>query len=193
MLRIATEADVPSMLNIYAPYILTSTITFEYDVPSEAAFLERFRQITARFPWLVWEEEGRVLGYAYASPPYQRAAYSWCAEDSLYLLPEARERGLGTRLLNALEALLKLQGYQVIYAIVTQENEASMAFHQKLGYHPVACFPSCGFKFGRWLSVNWLEKRLTSVEIPSQMPVPWPDVRQDAEKIGDILDKLTLS
>jgi len=193
MLRIATEADVPAMLEIYAPYVLTTTYTFEYDVPSAEAFLERFRTVTARFPWIVWEEDGRILGYAYASPPYQRAAYSWCAEDSVYLCPEARGRGLGKKLLSALEALTRLQGFQIMYAIVTQENTVSLAFHDKMGYTPLAVFQNCGYKFGRWLSVNWLEKRLSPVEIPSQMPIPWPVLRQNAEKICNILDKMTLS
>ena len=90
MIRIATEADVPAILDIYAPYILSSTATFEYDVPTREAFLQRFRTITARFPWLVWEEGGEILGYAYASAPYERAAFAWCAEPSVYLRPEAR-------------------------------------------------------------------------------------------------------
>ena len=77
MIRIATEQDLPAILSIYAPYILHSTATFEYDVPSEADFLQRFRDITVQFPWLVWEEQGTILGYAYASAPFVRAAYAW--------------------------------------------------------------------------------------------------------------------
>ena len=69
MIRIASEGDVPAILGIYAPYILTTTYTFEYDIPEESEFLTRYRTITNRFPWLVWEENGEILGYAYASPP----------------------------------------------------------------------------------------------------------------------------
>ena len=69
MIRIATEADIPAILEIYGPYILTSTASFEYTVPTEAEFLQRFRTITAQFPWLVWEEDAQILGYAYGSPP----------------------------------------------------------------------------------------------------------------------------
>ena len=193
MLRIATEADIPEILEIYGPYILTTTASFEYTVPSREEFLQRFRTITAQFPWLVWEEEGRILGYAYASPPYTRAAYSWCAEPSVYLRPEARGKGIAAKLYDALEQILLLQGYQVLYALITSENAASLRFHEKCGYEVRAEFPDIGYKFGRWLGLFWLEKRLKSVEIPSKMPTPWPVLRQDAQKIFNILDTLSLS
>ena len=193
MLRIAHEADVPAILEIYAPYILTSTATFEYDVPSQAEFLQRFRTITAQFPWLVWEENGQILGYAYASPPYTRAAYAWCAEPTVYLRPDARGRGIAAALYARLEDILRLQGYQVLYALITSENTASRRFHEKQGYISRAQFPDCGFKFGRWLGLHWMEKRLKSVEIPSKTPTPWPAVRQDVQKFSDILDNLSLS
>ncbi len=193
MIRIATEEDIPAILGIYGPYILTTTATFEYEIPSLPEFTARFRQITAQFPWLVWEEDGLVLGYAYASPPYTRAAYAWCAEPSVYLRPEARGRGIGRRLYAALEEILRRQGYQVLYALITQENEGSLAFHRACGYEFRVLFPDCGFKFGRWLGLIWLEKRLKSVEIPSNPPESWLEIRQDAEKIGNILDILSLS
>ena len=134
MIRIATENDVPQLLAIYTPYILNTTYTFEYDVPTEAEFLQRFRRLTAQFPWLVWEEDGKILGYAYGSAPFERAAYNWCAEDSVYLLPDAQGRGIGSRLVTALEKVLFYQGYQRIYALITAENQLSIAFHKKLGY-----------------------------------------------------------
>ena len=193
MIRIATEADVPEILNIYAPYIENTTVTFEYDVPCRREFMRRFCDITARFPWLVWEEQGQILGYAYAAPPYARAAYSWCAEPSVYLKAEATGRGIGKRLYAALEELLRLQGFQVLYALITQENTGSLRFHKKLGYEERVLFPDCGFKHGRWLGVYWLEKRLSSVEIPKSFPIPFPQLGQDSQKISDILYNLSLS
>ena len=192
MLRIACETDVPAILAVYAPYILSSTATFEYDVPTEAEFLQRFRDITAQYPWLVWEEEGRILGYAYASAPYSRAAFQWCAEPTVYLVPEAKGKGIARRLYMALEKLLKIQGYQVLYALITAENVPSIRFHQKCGYSLRGDFPDCGFKFGRWLGLFWLEKRLNSVESPSNPPIPWPALRQDAQRFSNILDILSL-
>jgi phosphinothricin acetyltransferase len=192
MLRIACETDVPAILAVYAPYILSSTATFEYDVPTEAEFLQRFRDITAQYPWLVWEEEGRILGYAYASAPYSRAAFQWCAEPTVYLVPEAKGRGIARKLYMALEKLLKIQGYQVLYALITAENVPSIRFHQKCGYSLRGDFPDCGFKFGRWLGLFWLEKRLDSVESPSNPPIPWSALRQDAQRFSNILDILSL-
>ena len=193
MLRIASETDIPAILNIYGPYVLTSTATFEYTVPSPEEFTRRFHSITARFPWLVYEEAGVILGYAYASAPFTRAAYAWCAEPSVYLRPDARGRGIGRELYRALEAILKYQGFQLLYALVTGENTASLSFHRALGYETLAVFPDCGFKFGRWLDLNWLQKRLTPVEIPSKAPVAWAEICQDAQNFTEILGKLSLS
>ena len=193
MLRIASEADIPAILNIYGPYVLTSTATFEYTVPSPEEFTRRFHSITARFPWLVYEEAGVILGYAYASAPFTRAAYAWCAEPSVYLRPDARGRGIGRELYRALEAILRYQGFQLLYALVTGENTASLSFHRALGYETLAVFPDCGFKFGRWLDLNWLQKRLTPVEIPSKAPVAWAEICQDAQNFTEILGRLSLS
>ena len=193
MLRIATEADLPAMLEIYAPYVLTSTASFEYDVPGEPEFLQRFRSYTQQFPWLVWEEDGQILGYAYASPPYTRAAYAWCAEPSIYLRPDAQGTGIAGKLYDALEVILACQGYHVLYALVTGENAASLRFHEKHGYVVRGKFPDCGYKFGRWVSLFWLEKRLVSGEFPMEKPTSWQSVMQNAKKFSDILDILSLS
>ena len=193
MIRIAQETDVPQILAIYAPYILSSTHTFEYDVPTEAEFLERFRRITAQFPWLVWEENGQILGYAYGSAPFERAAFGWCAESSIYLRPEVRGRGIGKKLNTALEKILTRQGYQLLYAISTAENTSSIAFHQHLGYTFLARFDRCGYKFGRWLGIVWMQKPLNFVDIPTSAPIPWIDISENHEIFPDILDILSLS
>ena len=193
MIRIATQADVPQMLAIYAPYILNTTHTFEYDVPSREEFLQRFRDLTVQFPWLVWEEDGKVLGYAYGSAPFARAAYGWCAEDSIYLLPEAQGRGIGSRLCLALEKVLFYQGYQRIYALITAENKHSMAFHEKLGYTLRGTLPDAGIKFGRRVGVVWMDKSSDFVEIPISFPRSWSSIVQCSQTFSDILDILSLS
>ena len=193
MIRIATEADVGAILEIYAPYILTTTHTFEYGVPTCEEFLARFRGITAQFPWLVWEEEGKILGYAYGSAPFERAAFRWVAEESVYLLPEAAGRGIGGKLLTCLENILRYQGYRRVYAIITSENERSLRFHEKMGYSFLAEFGDCGIKFGRNLGIIWMDKPFESVELPSMFPEPWKDIMQDGQKFSDILGNLSLS
>ena len=192
MIRVATPADVPAILEIYAPYVLTSTATFEYHVPTPEEFTGRFTSITEKYPWLVWEEDDEILGYAYASAPYTRAAYSWCAEPTVYLRPEARGRGIAAKLYAALELILKKQGFQVLYALITEENRASVRFHEKCGYKLSVVFPDCGFKFGRWLGLCWMEKRLCVVEYPSDFPISWQSIVENAEFFNDILYSLSL-
>ena len=193
MIRPATEQDIPQILAIYGPYVENTTVSFEYEVPSEAAFLQRFRDITARFPWLVWEEDGKILGYAYASPPYSRAAYSWCAEPSIYLAPEAQGKGIGRKLYGALEELLRMMGYRVLLALITGENTGSLRFHEKLGYRSVGELIACGYKFGRWLGVFWMEKQMEVVQNSVDFPIKWNTIVQDDQKICDILYNLSLS
>lgn len=192
-IRMAREADLPQMLAIYAPYVKNTTNSFEYTVPSPEEFARRFREKTAHFPWLVWEENGQVLGYAYGSNPFERAAYQWCAEVSVYLHPDVHGRGIGKSIYRVLEALLQLQGYRKIYAIVTSENTNSLAFHRAVGYTQTAAFPNCGFKFGRWLGTFWLEKCLDSGEMPTCPPISINCIVKNDRNLIEVLDKLSLS
>ncbi len=193
MIRIATKADIPGILAVYGPYILNTTYTFEYTIPTAEEFTARFEGITSQFPWLVWEENGTVLGYAYGSAPFERAAYSWCAEISVYLAPEAQGKGIGKRLCAAVEEILWLQGYEVIFSLITSENIRSLRFHEQIGYKESFICRRCGLKFGRWLDVHWLEKRQGSVEIPSDPPESWVSIVENDRKLQDILATLSLS
>lgn len=169
--RPATVQDVPRILEIYGPYVENTAISFEYKVPTLEEFTQRFLRITAQFPWLVWVEDGVVLGYAYGSRPFERAAYQWSAEASIYLLPDACGKGIGKKLYAALEQLLKSQGYRKVYAIITTANEASVAFHRAVGYRHTATMPDCGYKFGKWYGTVWMEKELNTWDAPPRAPV----------------------
>lgn len=193
MIRLAVESDIPQILEIYAPYVLNTVCSFEYTVPTREEFTERFRSYTAQFPWLVWEEEGQVLGYAYASRPWGRAAYSWNAEISIYLVPRIHGKGIGRSLCAVLEEILRLQGYRIIYSVITSDNQGSIDFHKKIGYTFVAEFPGCGHKFGRQLGTVWLEKQLDFVEYPQNFPMSCKEVVKSDEILHDILDKLSIS
>ncbi len=193
MIRLATTEDIPAILEIYTPYVLNTTHTFEYVPPTEEEFRQRFASITEKFPWLVWEEDGQVWGYAYASLPFHRAAYAWSCEVSIYLAPEFHGKGIGRKLYAALESVLFYQGYQVIYSVITEENRGSVAFHEKVGYQYIATLPGCGIKFGKRLGIVWMEKRSNTVEIPSDFPVSWRSIVENDGNLSHILATLSLS
>ena len=179
--RLATRADVPAMLGIYRPYVEADTASFEYEPPSPAAFAARFDAITADFPWYVAEEGGAVVGFAYASRPFERAAYQWLAELSVYIEPGSHGRGVGRSLYAALERDLRDMGYVSAWALVTKENAASVAFHEKLGYRLMAEMPDAGYKFGRWLSVVWYRKDLREAADPGPAPTRFRDLKRREE------------
>lgn len=185
LLRPARQSDVPAMLEVYAPYVTETAVSFEYDVPSPAEFSARLDRVSAAFPWLVAERDGRLLGYAYASRFHPRAAYDWCAELSIYLRRDARGLGLGRRLYQTLEDLLHAQHLLKAFACIacTPEpdpylDDASIRFHERMGYRLTGSFPRCGYKFGRWYGMVWMEKELTT-EADAPLPVlPFPTLRE---------------
>lgn len=159
-LRFASPEDAPALLEIYRPYVEKTTISFETEVPSCEEFAERIREYSRDFPYLVAEEDGTVLGYAYAHPFHERAAYAWTVESSIYVSELARGRHIGKKLYEALFALLKAQGIKNVCAVVTIPNEPSMAFHQKLGFRAGAMLPGFGYKLGQWCGVAYLYRAL---------------------------------
>ena len=167
MVRNAVLSDAERLAEIYAWYVERTAVTFEFAAPSPEEFRERMRGIMARYPYLVIEEEGRVLGYAYAGPFKGRAAYDWSCETTIYLDREARGRGLGRQLYEALEAQLQAMGILNLYACIAVPDEedeylthASERFHAHLGYSLAGTFRQCACKFGRWYSMVWMEKHL---------------------------------
>lgn len=169
-IRDARRSDVPAMLAIYAPFVEHTAVSFEYDVPTEAEFARRLEEHQAAFPWLVCEENGRVMGYAYAGRAFERAAYGWNAEISCYLAPELRGRGVGRRLYARIEEILTRLGYYKLFAVVTSANAPSVAFHRALGFRDAACFRNVGYKQGGWYDVLWLEKTLCARPEPPRLP-----------------------
>lgn len=167
-IRDALPGDAAAMAAIYAPYVRETAITFEYEPPGAAEFAARLERVTRCYPWLVLEEGGRVLGYAFADRAFEKAAYAWCADVTIYLASSARGQGRGRALYLALEQRLRAQGIRILYALVTASNEASLAFHAALGYRQVGMLADSGWKLGRWHSVAWLEKRLGGTEVPEE-------------------------
>ena len=181
-IRLAKESDAEKLLAIYAPYVAETAITFEYDVPSVAEFQERIRHTLERYPYLVFERDGRPLGYAYAGPFQARAAYQWDVETSIYVEKDLRRQGIGKALYAALEDLLRKQHVLNVNACIAcapVEDEyltnSSEAFHERLGYRMVGKFTRCGYKFGRWYDMVWMEKLVGDHE---KNPLPVVPLRE---------------
>lgn len=161
MIRPATEADADALAAIYNHYITDTVITFEETPVSVEEFAGRIRHVLeAGYPYLVDEEDGRVTGYAYASQFRTRVAYRYTVETTVYLDQTLTGRGAGTRLYTALIDELKQRGFHLALGGITLPNPASVALHEKLGFHKVAHFSEVGFKFDRWLDVGFWELKL---------------------------------
>lgn len=158
-IRSAKISDAKALIAIYAPYVENTAITFEYAVPSLSDFENRIAQTLQRFPYLVYEEEGEILGYAYASTYKDRAAYDWSCEVSIYVAEEARGKQIGTRLYDVLESQLIKMGIRNLLACITFPNDASIRFHRRRGYVTVAHLPKLGYKHQQWHDVVWMQKR----------------------------------
>lgn len=180
-IRDAAPGDAARLRQIYAYYVERTAITFEYETPTLAEFEARIRATLARYPYLVAEEDGTALGYAYAGPFVGRAAYDWSCELSIYLDPAARGRGLGRGLYEALEARLRAMGILNLYACIAFPGAGrdeyldanSAEFHAHLGFARVGTFARCGCKFGRWYDMVWMEKIIGEHRAPPA-PVRFP-------------------
>ena len=170
-LRFAVLEDVPALLSVYEPYISTE-ITFEYVLPSREEFARRLSSISEIYPYLVAEEQGRILGYAYAHRIAERAAYGWGAELSIYLHPDASGKGLGRRLYCALMELLRFQGVRTVYGLVSSPNPASEGLHRSLGFRLMGVQQKAGYKNGRWVDLLWLEKPIASYNLEPNPVIP---------------------
>ena len=159
-LRPARVADATALAHIYNHYVRETIVTFEELPVAPDALAARIEEITAALPWLVCENEGAVLGYAYASPWRPRAAYRHSVEATVYLDRTATGRGLGTQLYRELIAQLRERGLHVVIGGVALPNPASVALHEKLGFEKVAHFNEVGFKLGRWIDVAYWQLRL---------------------------------
>lgn len=164
-IRTARLDDAGALLNIYGYYVKNTAITFKYEVPSVDEFRSRMEGILKKYPYLVAVQNGRIVGYAYARAFVGRAAYDWSAEMSIYLDRGARKRGLGRALYEALEGALGRMGILNLYACIaypgTQDEYLtanSAQFHAHMGFQKVGEFHQCGYKFGRWYHMIWMEK-----------------------------------
>ncbi|WP_273750328.1 GNAT family N-acetyltransferase [Leuconostoc mesenteroides] len=166
--RTVKLADAPTLLNIYKPYVERTTSTFEYNVPTIQDFEDRIANTLEKYPYIVIEEDNTILGYAYAHEFNSRGAYKWTVEISAYVSQEARSRGIGKMLYSEIENILKKQNVVHIIACITEENETSKKFHERMGYENVGLFKKIGFKSGKWLDNFWMQKTLCPSDQPKE-------------------------
>lgn len=167
-IRAVSEADAEALASIYKPYVENTAVSFEYTAPNAAEFAQRIKSITRKYPYLVAEEDGCILGYAYAAEFKGRAAYDRSVETTIYLRQDKRQRGIGSLLYKNLEAKLKEAGFLNMYACIAKPREEkdeylswdSIIFHEKQGFRTVGCFTACGIKFDRFYDMIWMEKLL---------------------------------
>jgi L-amino acid N-acyltransferase YncA len=174
MVRYADPArDAPACAAIYAPYVEDSVISFEIQAPSAYEMAERIETIGATHPWLVAERDGRVAGYAYASPHHARAAYRWAADVTVYVDRAHHRAGVGRALYGALFELLRSQRLRIACAGITLPNDASVGLHEALGFVPVGVYRNIGWKDGSWHDVGWWQLDLGALaDEPPPEPLP---------------------
>lgn len=160
IIRPATIADAAAICDIYNPYILDTVISFETEPVTPEQMSHRILDITSQFPWLACVEDGKILGYAYATKWRARAAYQHAVETSVYLSPAAAGKGFGSALYRALIAELKKLPVHVVIGGIALPNAASVALHEKMGYEKVAHFAQVGKKFERWIDVGYWQRVL---------------------------------
>ncbi len=156
-IRPASPDDAESLLAIYTPFVEHTTVSFETTPPAVEVFRQRIDKALRQWQWLVAEDAGRCVGYAYGSQHRERAAYRYSCEVSVYLAPTHHRRGLGRRLYGELLPQLAERGYCNAFAGVAQPNPASVALHRAAGFEPIGVFRAVGRKFGRWHDVLWLQ------------------------------------
>ncbi|MBQ8390031.1 MAG: N-acetyltransferase [Oscillibacter sp.] len=196
-IRFAQPEDAAALLAIYKPYVEKTAVTFEYDVPTVEEFRARIRKTLQKYPYLVAEDGDRALGYAYAGPFIGRAAADWAVEVSIYVDRDCRGKGAGRALYEALETLLGEMGIlnlNASIAVPEEEDEYlscdSLRFHARLGYAQVGQFHRCGYKFGRWYHLAWMEKHIGE-HLSPQPPVKSVWELASAEKLCYTVNKST--
>lgn len=183
VIRVAAIKDASEILAIYAPYVEKTAITFEYEVPTLEEFQGRMQKTLQKYPYIVAEKDGEILGYAYTGAFVGRAAYDWSAEVSIYVKENRRKMGIGRKLYESLENISKAQNILNLNACIgypetedTHLTKNSVQFHGHLWYQLVGEFHQCGYKFGTWYNMVWMEKMIGTHDA-TPAPVIWfPDL-----------------
>jgi len=174
-IRLATAGDGPAIAAIYGPYCESTIISFEETPPSSEEMARRVVTIGATRPWIVLEDRGRVIGYAYASPHHERTAYRWSVSTAVYIGSEHHRRGVGRALYTTLFALLRALGYRQATAGITLPNPASVGLHSAFGFAPVGVYRHIGYKMDGWRDVGWYQ---AEIQPASERPADPRSIRE---------------
>jgi len=175
--RVADAAhDAARIADIYRPYVEETDISFEEVAPTAEQMADRIRSTVAWTPWLVAEEDGRLVGYAYASRHRERAGYRWSVDISVYLHRDFVGRGIGRALYRELLEILSRQRFVNVYAGITLPNNASVGLHRSIGMEQIGVYERVGYKFGHWLPVAWFGMRLNESTEPPLEPIPFSEL-----------------
>jgi phosphinothricin acetyltransferase len=181
VIRLASEADARMVRDIYAPFCARTPVSFETEPPSVEEIRRRIGKTQERLPWLVCARGGEVLGYAYASPHRERAAYGWSVDVAVYVREGQRRWGVGRALYGSLLPALEVQGYYNAYAGITLPNAASVGLHEAVGFRPLAVYRGVEYKLGAWHDVGWWHLPLAALMPEPEEPRPLPVVYNTPE------------
>ena len=170
------ERDAEAIASIYRPAVEETAASFEEVAPDAAEMARRVRQTLTRTPWLVAEDHGRVIGYAYASPHHERASYRWSVDVSAYVDPDWHRRGVGRTLYGVLLPMLLSHRFVNVYAGIVLPNPASVALHESIGMRRIGVYERVGYKLGAWLDVAWFGMRIADPALPPEEPIPLPEL-----------------
>jgi phosphinothricin acetyltransferase len=171
-IRLAAASDAAQILEIYAPFVERTPISFETTIPSLDDMQKRIEGTLAQFPWLVFVSGESLAGYAYASAHRSRSAYQWSVDVSVYVQPEVQRRKVAKALYTSLLAILILQGYYNAFAGITLPNAASVGFHEAMGFQPIGVYRNVGYKLGAWHDVGWWQRPLREPVGAPEQPQP---------------------
>ena len=181
IIRPVKLTDAEDIREIYRPYVEEQITSFEYELPPHDEWLERIRSISAEYPYIVCEHNGKVVGYSYGCRHRYRTAYSWSAESAIYVHEKYHGAGIARLLYETLFRLLRLQGYANVYAGVGLPNDKSVKFHRSMGFYDVGTFRRVGFKFGKWWDTQWFQLHLIDEEMPPGTLVSTDDLQNNSE------------
>lgn len=176
-IRVVQETDASAIAAIYRPSVIESPVSFETEAPDADEVCRRIRNTLIRRPWLVCADGERVTGFAYAAAHRERPAYQWSVEVSAYVHESARRLGIARGLYTSLLAVLELQGFRNAYAGITLPNEASVSFHEALGFEPIGVYRKIGYKSGAWRDVGWWQRELANLGKEPAPPIDFVHLR----------------